>query len=133
MNQNDINMLYAVTNGENTPATSAALDLRTVQLRAYECFKLWWMIQHGHSVQDLLGLYSDFWGDVEADSEGEQDFADYIMETGFSGGEIWPCFNEFLGCEFQDVSLMFQLLPSEEYSAYLHYVNAGKVMGGSYG
>ena len=33
-----------------------------LQSIAHEAFKFHWMISHGYTVADLLGLYSDYWG-----------------------------------------------------------------------
>lgn len=117
-----------------TPATPKFRDdtvLSSLQKAAYERFKLWWMIQHGYSINELLSLYSDFWGEVEADSEGYDDFRAFIEDTGFNG-EIWPCFNEFLVTEFRDVSLMYQLLGHEEYNTYLLHIQE-IIVGGPHG
>lgn len=93
-------------------------SLEELQRDAYEAFKLWWMISHGYTVADLLGLYSNYWGDVESDEEGMFDFWKWLDSTGFNG-EIWPCLNEFLDNEFKDVNLMYQQLKPEQYTFYL--------------
>ncbi len=103
-----------------TPAASHANRILSELARtAYEKFKLWWMIQHGHSINELLVRYSEFWGEVEADSEGYDDFRVFIEDTGFNG-EIWPCFDEFCSNEFNDAELMRLLLDETDFQAYQH-------------
>lgn len=40
-------------------------------------------------------------------------------ETGLGQGSLYPCLDEFLGAEYQDNSLMRQLLDDQEYAVYL--------------
>lgn len=94
------------------------LSLPELQHVAYEAFKLHWMTAHGYTAADLLEKYSDYWGEVETDTEGMYDFWNWLNDTGFNG-EIWPSLQEFLDHEFKDVNLMYQLLNAEQYSAYL--------------
>lgn len=98
-----------------------------LQCDAYERFKLHWMIHHGYTIHDLLDKYSEYWGEVEADEEGMCDFWDFLEETGF-GGELWPCFNEFLDTEWREEALMQSILSTEQYHLYKTYVlgNSGE-------
>ena len=73
---------------DNSPAT------------AYERFKLEWMLTHGYTLQDLVD-------ELEKLREESPDllslhdiFADWEYGCG-SGSEIWPCFEEFLDCEYK--------------------------------
>lgn len=73
--------------------------------RAYELFKLWWMLKHGHTLADLMAELNELrYADPEDSdriSTPETDiFLDWESDSGF-GGEIWPCFEEFLGCEYK--------------------------------
>ena len=105
-----------------TSINTKHLTLTQLQYDAYEAFKLHWMISHGYTVADLLGLYSNYWGDVESDTEGMCDFWKWLEDTGFNG-ELWPCFKEFLDHEFRDGQLMIALLPPNQRLAYLQYRN----------
>lgn len=96
-------------------------SLEEIQHIGYEAFKLNWLIQHGYTAADILAKYSDYWGEVESDEEGMNDFWNWLNDTGFNG-EIWPCFKEFLDHEFQDVSLMYRLFSPEQYTFYLGFL-----------
>ena len=100
-------------------------SLPELQSIAHEAFKLHWMISHGYTAADLLSLYSNYWGEVESDEEGMFDFWNWLNDVGFNG-ELWPCLNEFLDCEFKDVNLMHQLLSPDQYSSYLSLL--GQIM-----
>ena len=67
------------TAGESlSPAVPASKPVKPhspESFRAYECFKLQWMLDHKHTLQELL----DVW-------EKDRSF----------GGEIWPCYEEWL-------------------------------------
>ena len=75
---------------DNSPAT------------AYEQFKLEWMLAHGYTLQDLVAELENL---REAARSGDVDamyiFADWEYGYGF-GSEIWPCFDEFLDCEYKE-------------------------------
>ena len=72
-----------------------------IQEMAYEKFKLFWMLRHGHSLSEFaLRLL-----EVNEERTLEQ----WEADEGFSG-EIWPCFEEFLQTEYLDGSLMALLM-----------------------
>lgn len=89
-----------------------------IREKAYERFKLWWMLTHGYSIQDLGDLISRYINERKKDYEGT--FEEYIQMTGFEGGNIWPCLSEFLDCEYQDANIMYLLFTEDEYEAYLN-------------
>ena len=95
------------------------VEIRTV---AYQRYQMWWCLNHNITVADILAKYSEYWGEVEADSE-DTGFDTFLAETGF-GGEMWACMDEFLDSEYQDVGLMAQILDMrsnpELYVKYLH-------------
>lgn len=61
----------------------------------YESFKMLWMISHEITMEEI-SLMADQW---KADSDYEGTFEDYLEEFRF-GGEIWPCFEEFVESDF---------------------------------
>lgn len=102
--------------GKSTIAESVAskadvLPTSSVEIRniAYQMYQMWWCVNHGVTIADILAKYSEYWGEVEADSE-DTGFADYLEETGFAGGQIWACMDEFLDCEYLDADIMAAIL-----------------------
>lgn len=67
--------------------------------QAYEHYKLVWMFSHGYTLYDLYGeiisVMTEFSEDLD---EAIENFESNI---GF-GGEIWPCFEEFMSCEYHE-------------------------------
>ena len=45
-------------------------------------------------------------------------FAEYVEDNGFYGGELWVCYDEFLGVEYMDSSFMQSILNKAEWKAY---------------
>lgn len=101
------------------------LPTSSVEIRntAYQMYQMWWCVNHGVTIADILAKYSGYWGEVEADSE-DMGFDTYLAETGFAGGQIWACMDEFLDCEYQDAALMAVILDVRGkpvlYEKYLH-------------
>lgn len=90
-------------------------DIRAI---AYQRYQMWWCANHGITVADILAKYSEYWGEVEADSE-DMGFDAFVAETGFHGGQLWACKNEFLDNEYQDADLMYQLLTPDLFQKYV--------------
>lgn len=61
----------------------------------YESYKMLWMISHEITMEEI-SLMAEQW---KADYEYEGTFEEYLEEFGF-GGEIWPCFEEFIESDF---------------------------------
>lgn len=87
--------------------------------KCYDAYKLDWMQSHGYTLRDYLNALIN--EDEEASAAGnypEGDTRDifesldssFEYETGFPGGTIWACKDEFLGAEFQDKDYMEHLL-----------------------
>ena len=77
----------------------------------YELFKLRWMGVNGYTVEDLASALLDYRAEKAAEAEDNPDDMDYLdnklfdeweEERGF-GGNIWPCYEEFLQ---EDLPLM---------------------------
>lgn len=67
---------------------------------AYERFKLQWMIDHGFTLKNLLG-YLDKSREESPDLTLSEIFDDWEFGYGFDS-QIWPCFEEFLDCEYKE-------------------------------
>lgn len=87
------------------------LPASSVEIRntAYQMYQMWWCVNHGVTIADILAKYSEYWGEVEADS-ADNGFEEYLAQTGFAGGQIWACMEEFLDAEYQDGALMAVIL-----------------------
>ena len=67
-----------------------------MRLTDYEKYQLEWMIEHGHSLEDIFNLMDDIvdeeyhYTDRPLPSEAFEAFE----EIGFKGSEIWVCEDE---------------------------------------
>jgi len=69
--------------------------------KAYEYFKLMWMQSHGYSLDDLMSQLEKVRRDLYDEDASFQTIYEYWEdEVGF-GGEIWPCFDEFVDNEYK--------------------------------
>ena len=68
--------------------------------KAYERFKLQWMIDHGFTLGNLIACMEDMVCEDLSDSEVRTSlqslFANWEYGVGFAGGSVWPCFEEYL-------------------------------------
>ena len=69
----------------------------------YEKFQLQWMIDHGHSLRELMEKLQSIQYDDPEDSDQistpiTELFERWEQDRGF-GSEIWPCEAEYDGCE----------------------------------
>lgn len=69
----------------------------------YEKFQLQWMIDHGHSLRELMEELKSLQYDDPEDSDRistpvTELFEEWEMDRGF-GSEIWPCEDEYESCE----------------------------------
>lgn len=72
----------------------------------YEKFQLQWMIDHGHSLRELMEELQSLQYDDPEDSDRistpiTELFAEWEADRGF-GSEIWPCEEEYEDCEGKD-------------------------------
>jgi len=63
-------------------------------LRAYEQFKLQWMIDHGFTLSDLMEEL-DKMQEENPDATVSSLFDDWEYGYGFAS-EVWPCYEEFM-------------------------------------
>lgn len=99
------------------PAGITPADQDDIRAIAYLRYQMWWCLNHNVMLPDILAKYSEYWGEVEADSE-DTGFDDFIAETGFHGGQLWVCMDEFLDNEYQDADLMWQILDPVLFQKY---------------
>lgn len=79
--------------------------------KRYEIFKLKWMIEHGYSLIDFVSKINACYEELQAKepvfkgclydkpSPDIWDAFDLFEDTGFKGGMIYPCFDEWLDNE----------------------------------
>ena len=74
----------------------------------YEKFQLQWMIDHGHSLRELMEELQSLQYDDPEDSDQISTPITELFERGEQdrgfGSEIWPCEAEYEGCEGKDVA-----------------------------
>ena len=85
---------------------TSSVEIRNI---AYQMYQMWWCVNHGVTIADILAKYSEYWGEVEADS-ADNGFEEYLAQTGFAGGQIWACMDEFLDCEYRHPLTMAGIL-----------------------
>lgn len=77
-------------------------EMKTAQ-DGYKFFQLLWMQLHGYSVQDLISQLEAVRQDLfDEDASIQTVFEHWEDNVGF-GGEIWPCFEEYLDTEYKIV------------------------------
>lgn len=69
--------------------------------KAYEEFKLIWMQMHGYSMQDLISQLEAVRQDLLDEDASIQTVFEYWEDNVGFGGEIWPCFDEYLDNEYK--------------------------------
>lgn len=69
--------------------------------KAYEEFKLIWMQMHGYSMQDLISQLEAVRQDLLDEDASIQTVFEYWEDSVGFGGEIWPCFDEYLDNEYK--------------------------------
>lgn len=94
--------------------------------KCYDAYKLDWMMSHGYSLKDYLdaliledeeAIANDCYPEGDARDIFEALDSNFEYETGFPGGTIWVCKDEFLGAEFEDEEYMnhlFMQMPNTE-------------------
>lgn len=97
---------------------------KTIAERVYERFKLKWMMDHGFTITDICKLGDEYCKEVEPEDRSEITFEDYLEDVGLGSGSLWPCFDEFMDCEFTAPDVINPLLVTgtgelEEYTKNL--------------
>ena len=68
--------------------------------KAYERFRLQWMLDHGRTLPELIGELQKLRDEGDPEMSLQALFRDWEFGYGF-GSEIWPCFEEFLDVEYK--------------------------------
>lgn len=80
------------------PTSDPVLERGRWAHRAYRRFQLIWMLDHGHTLHELIESLSDFDAGRDEPTSITDLFDDWVLDSGFND-EIWPCFEEWLGVE----------------------------------
>ncbi len=56
-------------------------------------------------------LYKQSWMSERSYTQEDADAIEDLEEVGFPGGELWACFDEFMGAEMEDKEFMLGILP----------------------
>lgn len=90
--------------------TSGILDTATVRTlkpsAVYERYKLQWMLTLGHTLTELMSELERIRLD-DPDATIVDLFREWESDHGF-GSAIYPCYEEFLGCEFREYLMGLQ-------------------------
>lgn len=115
------------------PGWTSYYNNKSISHIAYERYQLDWMISHGHSLKELFDELDGIWSDdSDPDDHCPSDyFEDFESDTGF-GGELYVCYEEFLGAEYQNKAYVKTLLSPEEYIVYLNDVTPTEIPSGIY-
>lgn len=118
---------------DEMPGWTSYYNNKSISHIAYERYQLDWMISHGHSLEELLNVLDGFWSDDEyPDNHCPSDyFTDFESDAGF-GGELYVCYDEFIGAEYQNKAYVKTLLSPEEYIVYLNDMTPTEVPSGVY-
>ena len=65
----------------------------------YEKFRLQWMLDHGHTLPELIDELQKLHEESDPNIALQTIFKDWEFGYGF-GSEIWPCYEEFLDSEY---------------------------------
>ena len=68
--------------------------------KAYERFRLQWMLDHGRSLSELIDELQKLRDEGNPEMSLQDLFRDWEFGYGF-GSEIWPSFEEFLDVEYK--------------------------------
>lgn len=66
--------------------------------KKYEQFKLKWMLEHGHTLKELIDELEELREESDPDETLQDIFDEWEFGYGF-GSEIWPCYEEYMDCE----------------------------------
>ena len=118
---------------DEMPGWTSYYNNKSINRTTYERYQLDWMISHGHSLEELFSIMDGIWGDDEyPDDHCPSDcFEDFESDTGF-GGELYVCYEEFLGAEYQNKAYVKTLLSPEEYIVYLNDITPTEIPSGIY-
>ena len=91
------------------------MNTKGIREQSYELYKLIWMKEHGYSLQDLAAELAM----LTADGVPAEELLSKFEQNGFSGGEIYVSYDEFIDNEYQNMEYMRTLLSKEDFILYL--------------
>lgn len=94
-------------------------ERQLLRKKAHECYKMHWMITHGITIDHISRAVSEYVAEFGGGAEDCIPFKNHLEENGFFGGSVWPCFGEFVECEYQDASLMRKILDADDFIRYI--------------
>lgn len=84
----------------NAQMVKALLNKQGEIIKQYHDFQLKWMAVHGYSLIDFVSKINDCYEELQDDKTIDiWDAFDLFEDTGFKGGMIYPCFDEWLDNE----------------------------------
>ena len=86
-----------------------------IRKKSYELYKLDWMASHGYSLQDIAVELAN----LADEGVSSEELLSEFEQNGFSGGEIYVSYDEFIDNEYQDMEYMKSLLSKEDFMLYL--------------
>lgn len=98
--------------------------MEMIQKIAYDKYQLHWMIEHGHSIDEIILGMRNKMKDAKEAGENlytlslEKVYEEWLEDDAFRGS-CFVCFDEFMTEEYRDVSFMYDLLTEEEFDMYL--------------
>lgn len=100
----------------------------TIRELAYELYKMDWMRRISCSIQ--MDTLKDYYQETTEEDREEYTFEDYILEYGYSG-QLYACYEEFLGEEYFDKAYVRSLFNNNElFAEYQQDLNAYEIKDG---
>ena len=90
------------------------MDTEVMQDKLYDAYKLDWMIQHGHSLFEIVNGISEKIKDKNNDNDVLLSYADWLRGDGFNG-ELFADFDEFQDNELRDREYIEGLIENMPY------------------
>lgn len=98
--------------------------MKDIKKKTYEKYQMHWMLAHGITIA-RINKEADVWlAEQKEHLSDDEPFSDYLENNGF-GGSLWVCYDEFLGCEYQNREYMRFLLAEDEWERYLEDIGDG--------
>lgn len=92
--------------------------MKNIRKMCYELYKVDWKHSHMITREIEMDTIKDYFKGL-VDDDTAYTYNDYLEEFGYSGGEIYASYEEFLDAEYQDDKYMCSLL--DNYSLILAY------------
>lgn len=103
--------VFKLVNDNDVTGTKEVSDDRTK--KAFERFKLQWMLDHSYTLSDLVECMEVMLHEDEQDglhTKFSELFERWEFGVGFASGAVWPCYDEYLLHEAQNSSERYLLI-----------------------